>query len=161
MDGKFFWLIWLVTSYLGPARSFSCPSCNCVREDVGSVRTMHGNSQGLMGERANVAEYLYPPKARDVMAFCVNESLCNSEKRNLSGKIESSHGPLNGSCAKGSLSCHEPCPSAHTGGSCIILMPFTIILPFLSFCWHLLQDCFFWFSSCTKAKSLRCVCVCV
>lgn len=153
MDVKVFWLVWLVTSYLGLARSFSCPSCNCVREDVGSIRTTHGNAHGPMGERANVAEYLYPPKARDVMAFCVNESLCSSEKRNPSGKIESSHGPLNGSRAKGSLSCHEPCPSAQTGSSCIILMPFVIILPFLSFRWHLLQDCFFGFLVVQKLKA--------
>lgn len=37
---------------------------------------------------------------------------------------------------------------------CIILMLFILILMFLSFCWHLIQECF-WFSSCVRAKSLK------
>lgn len=42
-----------------------------------SGRGARFHPQGCMGESADVAEDVYPPKAHDVMAFCVNESFCS------------------------------------------------------------------------------------
>lgn len=53
-------------------------SFNCVAEHRRSSRVTRFSSQGRMGESTDVAEDLFPSKAHDVMAFCVNESFCNS-----------------------------------------------------------------------------------
>lgn len=148
---KYFLAHLAVTMHLGVAINVSA-ACFCVQEDIESIRTTCFSSHGLMRESADVTEHLYPP--RPTMSWLSMSMKVFLKERKAEWGNWSSPGTLFlAVLPNANKSVHEQAHPCTLSSNALqqkhhrlhYFNALHLILMFLSFCWHLIQECF-WFS---------------